>query len=182
MDRTAPRSIARRRFLRTAGGTTAGMASWLALGKPPAFAQKRELTFLSWNHFVPAADDELAQAGRGLRQGEQLHGARGHDGAPADAGQDRGRGPVAVRPRHVPDGERRPVPLREPPRRRWTTSSTKLGKQGGGWYPFAAESCQTEVGLEGDPVVLGLLPGHLQHGPLQEGRASSSPRRRGTSC
>ena len=36
------------------------MASWLALGKAPAFAQKRELTFLSWNHFVPAADDDFA--------------------------------------------------------------------------------------------------------------------------
>ena len=34
MDQTAPRSIARRRFLRTAAGTTAGMASWLALGQP----------------------------------------------------------------------------------------------------------------------------------------------------
>ena len=41
---------------------TAGMASWLALGKAPAFAQKRELTFLSWNHFVPASDDELSPA------------------------------------------------------------------------------------------------------------------------
>ena len=59
MDQTAPRSIGRRRFLRTAAGTTAGMASWLALRKAPAHAQKRELTFLSWNHFVPAADDEL---------------------------------------------------------------------------------------------------------------------------
>src|SRR5436309_11052959 len=49
----------RRRFLRVASSATAGMASWIALGKAPAFAQKRELTFLSWNHFVPAADDEL---------------------------------------------------------------------------------------------------------------------------
>ena len=49
----------RRDFLRTSATATAGMATWLALGKPPAFAQKRELTFLSWNHFVPAADDEL---------------------------------------------------------------------------------------------------------------------------
>src|SRR5215470_14923105 len=59
MDQTAPRRIARRRFLRTAAGTTAGMASWLALRRAPAYAQKRGLTFLSWNHFVPAADDEL---------------------------------------------------------------------------------------------------------------------------
>src|SRR5438034_7669148 len=49
----------RRQFLSTTAGATAGMASWIALGKAPAFAQKRELTFLSWNHFVPAADDEL---------------------------------------------------------------------------------------------------------------------------
>src|SRR5438445_8786677 len=49
----------RRYFVRVASGAAAGMASWLALGKAPAFAQKRELTFLSWNHFVPASDDEL---------------------------------------------------------------------------------------------------------------------------
>src|SRR6476659_6312341 len=59
MDQAALRRIPRRRFLGTAAGATAGMASWLALGKAPAFAQKRELTFLSWNHFVPACDDEL---------------------------------------------------------------------------------------------------------------------------
>src|SRR5437773_8060220 len=49
----------RRQFLETSAIASVGMGSWLALGKPPAFAQKRELTFLSWNHFVPAADDEL---------------------------------------------------------------------------------------------------------------------------
>src|SRR5574341_68977 len=54
----------RREFLRVASGATAGMASWLASGRAPAFAQKRELTFLSVNHFVPASDDELRrQAG-----------------------------------------------------------------------------------------------------------------------
>src|SRR5213596_3400871 len=55
-DRPIP---TRRQFLGRTAGAAAGMASWLALGKAPAFAQKRELTFLSWNHFVPAADDEL---------------------------------------------------------------------------------------------------------------------------
>jgi spermidine/putrescine-binding protein len=49
----------RRQFLKQSAGAGAGMASWLSLGKAPAFAQKRELTFLSWNHFVPASDDEL---------------------------------------------------------------------------------------------------------------------------
>src|SRR2546426_11669488 len=55
----AMKRATRRQFLETSAAATAGMASWLALGKAPAFAQKRELTFLSWNHFVPAADDEL---------------------------------------------------------------------------------------------------------------------------
>ena len=27
----------------------------------------------------------------------------------------------------------------------------KLGKQGGGWYPFAAESCQTKSGWKAIP-------------------------------
>ena len=49
----------RRQFLKQTAGASTGMASWLALGHAPAFAQKRELTMLSWNHFVPAADDEL---------------------------------------------------------------------------------------------------------------------------
>ncbi|HXU91966.1 MAG TPA: twin-arginine translocation signal domain-containing protein, partial [Methylomirabilota bacterium] len=49
----------RRQFLKTSAGASAGVASWLALGKAPAFAQKRELTFLSWNHFVPDSDVEL---------------------------------------------------------------------------------------------------------------------------
>src|SRR6266852_7785537 len=39
----------RRRFLRSAA-VAAGVAGF-ALDKTPAFAQKRELTFLSWNHF-----------------------------------------------------------------------------------------------------------------------------------
>src|SRR5499425_2677469 len=49
----------RRQFLQTSSAATAGAATWLALGRAPAYAQKRELTFLSWNHFVPASDDEL---------------------------------------------------------------------------------------------------------------------------
>src|SRR5712692_9315625 len=45
----------RRQFLKT----SAVAAAWLSVDRAPAYAQKRELTFLSWNHFVPASDDEL---------------------------------------------------------------------------------------------------------------------------
>ena len=50
--------ISRRRFLKSSAGALAG-ASSVFLERPPAFAQKRELTFLTFNHFVPASDDEL---------------------------------------------------------------------------------------------------------------------------
>src|SRR5262249_6708704 len=50
--------VTRRQFL-TTGAAAAATMPWLVTGPPPAFAQKRELTFLSWNHFVPASDDEL---------------------------------------------------------------------------------------------------------------------------
>src|SRR5437867_13216336 len=50
--------VDRREFLKTTAATAAGMA-WLAGGRAPVFAQKRELHVLSTNHFVPASDDEL---------------------------------------------------------------------------------------------------------------------------
>src|SRR5262249_44767650 len=50
--------VTRRQFLTTSAAAAAS-APWLVNGPAPAFAQKRELTFLSWNHFVPASDDEL---------------------------------------------------------------------------------------------------------------------------
>src|SRR5258708_27514956 len=49
----------RREFLKASAAASTGLATSLALGRAPAFAQKRELTFLSWNHFVPASDGEL---------------------------------------------------------------------------------------------------------------------------
>jgi hypothetical protein len=49
----------RRGFLRATATGVAGIAGVLALGQPPAAAQERELTMLSFNNFVPQADDEL---------------------------------------------------------------------------------------------------------------------------
>src|SRR5262245_65903345 len=50
--------VTRRRFLQTSAIAFGG-ASAISLDRAPAFAQKRELTFLSFNHFVPASDDEV---------------------------------------------------------------------------------------------------------------------------
>lgn len=51
------RAMSRRQFLHAATAATAGVAGMLAA--PPAFAAKKRITMLSWNHFVPASDEEL---------------------------------------------------------------------------------------------------------------------------
>src|SRR5439155_11693243 len=56
---TNQRRVGRRQFLRTAAGGAAGLAGILALRQPPAYAQTRELTFLTIASFVPETDKEL---------------------------------------------------------------------------------------------------------------------------
>src|SRR5262249_49116255 len=53
------RSPRRRQFLRTTVGSAAGLAGILALRRAPAYAQTRELTFLTIASFVPDTDKEL---------------------------------------------------------------------------------------------------------------------------
>jgi len=140
----------RRHFVRVASGATAGMATWLALGKAPALAQKRELTFLSWNHFVPASDDELRrqaeafgkQAGVTVRVDTiahlQLPSKRAAE-AQAQSGHDMiltgGADPFLFEKQHAEVGDL----IDEP------------GKKFGGWYPFAKEGCQTGSGWKAVP-------------------------------
>ena len=75
--------VSRRRFLQASAGAVAGL-SLTALDRAPALAQKRELTFLSWNHFVPAADDVLSGI-LGLKSRSFVEEARVGELAPADA-------------------------------------------------------------------------------------------------
>jgi multiple sugar transport system substrate-binding protein len=51
----------RRGFLRVTAGGLTGIAAILTLRQPPALAQEREITLLSFNNFVPAADDKLRE-------------------------------------------------------------------------------------------------------------------------
>src|SRR5881296_3984882 len=135
----------RRQFLKQSAGATAGMTSWLALGKAPALAQKRELTFLSWNHFVPASDDELRrqaevfgkQAGVAVRVDTiaalQLPAKRAAE-AQSQSGHDlvflSHADPYLFENLLVDVG-----PLVD-----------TLGKKYGGWYPFGAECALTGSG------------------------------------
>jgi multiple sugar transport system substrate-binding protein len=140
----------RRRFLQQTAGATAGMASWLALGKAPAFAQKRELTFLSWNHFVPACDDELRkqaeafgkQAGVTVRVDTIAHlqlPAKRAAEAQAQSGHDL----IFV-------GDADPF-LFEKQLADVGDLIDDLGKKYGGWYPFAKEGSHTASGWRAVP-------------------------------
>jgi len=88
------RRVSRRRFLRAAAGGAAGLAGVLATGRPPAIAQTRELTFLTFASFVPDTDKELK------RQFEEW-GAQNkvkvrHHRRPAVPDEEGGRGPGAL--------------------------------------------------------------------------------------
>src|SRR5438046_1739656 len=131
----------RRQFLFT--GAVASAA--LAFDRAPAFAQKRELTFLSVNHFVPSSDDELRrqadvfgkQAGITVKvdtiQGLQLPAKRAAE-AQSQAGHDlvftSNADPFLFENLLVDVG----------------SLAESIGKQYGGWYPLGAESAQTPSG------------------------------------
>jgi multiple sugar transport system substrate-binding protein len=51
----------RREFLQATTSGLVGIAGILALRQPPAMAQQREISLLSWNHFVPASDEKLRE-------------------------------------------------------------------------------------------------------------------------
>jgi multiple sugar transport system substrate-binding protein len=55
--------VTRRRFLQTSMGGMAGLAGVLAMQIPPSYAQAREVSMLSWAHFVPQADQALHDIG-----------------------------------------------------------------------------------------------------------------------
>src|SRR4029450_12524824 len=140
------RRTTRREFL----SVGAGAGALVLLERAPAVAQKRELTFLSVNHFVPASDDELRrqaevfgkQAGISVRvdtiAGLQLPAKRAAE-AQAQSGHDlvflSHADPFLFESQLIDMG-----PLVE-----------TLGKQYGGWDPFAAESAQTNTGWKAVP-------------------------------
>jgi multiple sugar transport system substrate-binding protein len=141
--------VSRRRFLQASAGAVAGL-SLTALDRAPALAQKRELSFLSWNHFVPAADDELRrqaevfskQAGVTVRVDTIAHlqlPAKRAAEAQSQSGHDLlltgGADPFLFENQLADMGD----------------LVDDLGKKAGGWYPFAAESCQTKSGWKAVP-------------------------------
>jgi multiple sugar transport system substrate-binding protein len=64
--------VTRRRFLYASMGGMAGLAGVLALRPPPSFAQARELSMLSWAHFVPQADQALQEIGKRFEKATKI--------------------------------------------------------------------------------------------------------------
>jgi multiple sugar transport system substrate-binding protein len=151
------RTIGRRRFLKASAGIVAG-ASSVFLERPPAFAQKRELTFLTFNHFVPASDDELRrqaevfakQAGVTVRvdtiAGPQLFAKRAAQ-ATSQSGHDL-----------IVTGAADPF-LYEQQLTDMGDLVAYLGDRYGGWYPFATQTCQTSSGWRAVPWFWVAFPG-----------------------
>jgi multiple sugar transport system substrate-binding protein len=147
-ESTMSARVDRRQFLTTTAAA-AGLG-WLASGRAPALAQKRELTFLSWNHFVPASDDELRrqaeafgrEAGVAVRVDTIAHlqlPAKYAAEAQARSGHDmfiNGLANPFLYERVLADvGD----------------VVDELGKKYGGWYPFSAESALTKSGWRAVP-------------------------------
>jgi multiple sugar transport system substrate-binding protein len=138
--------MTRRKFL----ATTSAVGAAALVGRAPAFAQKRELSLLSNNHFVPAADDELRRqadvfskhAGVTVKvdtiQGLQLPAKRAAE-AQSQSGHDlvilSHADPFLFENSLIDVG-----PLVD-----------SLGKKYGGWYPFGAESALTGTGWKAVP-------------------------------
>jgi multiple sugar transport system substrate-binding protein len=52
-------TLTRRRFMETTAAV--GLLGILAVRHGPVFAQRREVSMITWNHFVPASDDRLKE-------------------------------------------------------------------------------------------------------------------------
>src|SRR5438309_1556272 len=140
------RGTTRRDFLLS----SAVASATVLLDRAPAYAQKRELTFLSTNHFVPASDDELRrqaevfgkQAGLTVKV-DTIHGLQLPAKRAAEAQTQSGHDLVLLSHADPFLFENLLVDL--------GPLVDTLGKKYGGWYPFAAESCQTTSGWRAVP-------------------------------
>jgi multiple sugar transport system substrate-binding protein len=141
--------VDRRHFLKTTAGAAAGL-SGLTTGRAPAFAQRRELTMLSWNHFVPASDEELRrqaeafgkQAGVTVRVDTIAHlqlPAKFAAEAQAQSGHDMIQATTSTTFLY----ENQLVDVAD--------VVDDLGKKYGGWYPFSKEAALMSSGWKAVP-------------------------------
>src|SRR5262249_61523261 len=114
------------------------MAGIVALRQPPALAQERELSLLSWNHFAPASDAKLREQAAAFSQ----HGGVkvrvdpiAHRQIPAKLAaevQSQSGHDIVIMDRSAPYLYKKfLVPLDD--------LAEALGRQHGGWYDWARD-------------------------------------------
>jgi len=134
------RGVNRRGFLRVTAGGLTGLAGILALRQPPALAQQREVTLLSWNHFVPASDEKLReQAAAFSKQGgvtvrvDTIAHLQIPSKLAAEVQTQSGHDITILQRSHTYLYKKHLVPLDE--------LAEDLGREHGGWYDFARDYC-----------------------------------------
>lgn len=131
--------LSRRRFLAYTIGAAAGLAGLWRWRHPPARATARELSLLTWNHFVPASDDELKrQAARfGRQEGVTVHidfmaASQLPIKLAAEIQTQVGHDPVLCRDLEAALYQQATLTV--------TDLCEELGKQYGGWWDFARQA------------------------------------------
>ena len=172
----------RRKFLGTAAGATAVSAFphvWIR----PAWAQAKEVRILAWTHFVPAYDKWYDAVRRAVEHQDRDQGHHRPHPAPADPGQDRGRGRDPVGPRHRPARGHRHREVGQRPAGRAGRSPTAR-QEVRRLDPAGRQLLQGRRGraLPLDPRLLHRLPRALPQGSLDRGRLPQWARTPGRSC
>jgi multiple sugar transport system substrate-binding protein len=130
----------RRGFLRATAAGVAGLTSILALRQPPAAAQERQFTMLSFNNFVPQSDEELRRQGQVFAKQRKvkvtvdtIDGSQIPQKLAAEA-ETRAGHDVIVLPRSSPYLYKDNLVSLD-------AMGEELGKRHGGWYDFCRDYC-----------------------------------------
>jgi multiple sugar transport system substrate-binding protein len=147
--------LSRRRFLET---SAVGALGLLARGRAPVFAQRREVTMITWNHFVPASDDKLKEIGTEFAKRHNLTvriDTMAHLQLPSKLAaevQTRSGHDIVFVPGALPFlYEQQLVPMDD--------LVEAIGQQYGGFYPFARESAFVNGAWRGLPWMWISFPG-----------------------
>jgi multiple sugar transport system substrate-binding protein len=153
-----PWRMNRRGFLQTTAGGLVGLAGILAFRQPPAMAQQREISLLSWNHFVPASDDKLReQAATFSKQpGVKVRiDTIAHLQIPSKLAAE-----VQTQSGHdITILQRSHTYLYKKHLASVTDLAENLGRKHGGWYDFARDYCFVDGNWIGLYWLFGTFPG-----------------------
>jgi multiple sugar transport system substrate-binding protein len=144
----------RREFLQVTASSLAGIAGVIVLRQPPAMAQQREISLLSWNHFVPASDDKLREQAaafskqRGVKvQVDTIAHLQIPSKLAAEVQTQSGHDITIIQRSQAYLYKKHLVPLDD--------MAASLGEKYGGWYDFARDSYL----VDGQWLALGWLFG-----------------------